>query len=590
MQQVMGRDEPEQSLRVAGAWRVEDLPAFLQDPMLKDATPDQRLLLLNDVLRQAGEEYARRPGFSREQFLEYQSVAKAARERVQEMKTWGETAAGVGGVVADALRGTARGLIATATDTTLLEPDAFLRMDEPLEFRIPLGNVAEQAGHWGNKAGDRAERLLSGDADKDLNEGLAELQRDLETANLPLGDRAALDAWVDNYARRLSAAQASWYEAVQGTEEKFTHKGKEEVMDQAWLQTYSKANGLNAPHNAALLARYLTTQDPQVLKQLTESLKKTPRRAAIERDQQESLDKSQVVNFLTNHMDGGDYAQVMAEAGNPLEIASNLVPLFRGARIASQAGKSALKVAGSAVGSVAADIALESVNLAVENPDAALADYLSNGRDVVAAALGLHGVGMVAGKTGQVMDRTAQDLWGTEGKPSPMDTPAGQPAAGTEKMPSEIHPQAVMEGDGLPGEFSADGQAPGSSRLPGLEPAPTIPGPTLSEGNLSPELRRQMAEKVRSQANQARPGLAGDDVIIVDSVDELLGTDLAREHPFTSEDIAEMMSAEGLYDKKAARASSSPATSGLWQEKPWKRRCPVCCCTSTWATMAWKAC
>ncbi|TDU62082.1 hypothetical protein EI77_04764 [Prosthecobacter fusiformis] len=168
-------------------------------------------------------------------------------------------------------------------------------------------------------------------------------------------------------------------------------------------KTYSKANGLNAPHNAALLARYLTTQDPQVLKQLTESLKKTPRRAAIERDQQESLDKSQVVNFLTNHMDGGDYAQVMAEAGNPLEIVANLVPLLRGARIASQAGKSALKMAGSAVGSVAADIALESVNLAVENPDAALADYLSNGRDVVAAALGLHGAGMVAGKTGQVM-------------------------------------------------------------------------------------------------------------------------------------------------------------------------------------------
>lgn len=45
-----------------------------------------------------------------------------------------------------------------------------------------------------------------------------------------------------------------------------------------------------------------------------------------------------------------------------------------------------------------------------------------------------------------------------------------------------------------------------------------MPGPALSEGNLSPELRKEMAEKVRFQANQARPGLAGDDVVTADGV------------------------------------------------------------------------
>jgi hypothetical protein len=491
LQPVIGRDEPEEKLAAAGRWRVEDLPAFFQDPLLREATPPQRLQLLNDVLAQAGREYADRPGFGKQQYLDYQSVAAAARQQVHEMETWGEKAQGVGRFLMDVGTGALRSTIATAADTTIMEPDAALNPENP-RFRMPLGNVAQQAGHWFDKAGDTADRALSWGADQELDAGLADLQKDLATGNLPLGDHAALNAWVDNYSRRLSQAQAAWYEAVQGTGEKISHKGKDEVMDQAWLQTYARTNGLNAPHNAALLAEYLHTQDPAALDRLTESLKKTPQRARAERDQAQSLQDSSVVNFLTQSLDGGDYAQVMADAGNPLEIASNVVPILRGARAGAKAGGSTLGKLTSAAGSAAADVALEAANLAVENPDAHLADYLASGRDAIAAALGLHGTGMAIGKAAQAVDpaltrmaEAAGEKAGTAlakrlhgdlppGSPPAADPPPNSgPQAPLPDIPlaiSEFNPQILQE---------APSTSPTADPLPqpGIAPPPPVAGP-----------------------------------------------------------------------------------------------------------------
>jgi hypothetical protein len=480
MERAPGRDDAEQNLRVAGAWRVEDLPAFFQDPMLKDSTPEQRQQLLNDVLRQAGAELAHRPGFSRQDYLDYQAVAEAARQRVADMTTWGEKARGIGGVVADVGRSVIRGAIATATDATVADPNALLD-PETSGWRLPFGNVAQQAGYWVDKAADSAETLWTSGAGKELDSGLAGLEKDLAEGNVPLGDRAAFDAWLDAHSARLSQAQAAWYEAAQGTGEKITRNGKEEVMDQDWIQTYSRSNGLNAPHNAALLAEYLNTRDPQVLRQLSESLKKTPRRAAIERDQQESLDKSQVVNFLTG-LTGADYKQAMMEAGNPLEIASNLVPFIRGARTAGKVGGGIARTAGSAAGSVAADLAIEAANLTVENPQATLEDYLVTGRDTVAAALGLHAAGVAAGKVAQGLAPSQKtplpDTASTANTPAPSPQPPSKHAGtGESKPPGTTDPVPPPTAQDMPPGQPEDGP-----------PVPPLADPLLPVSEFNPQV------------------------------------------------------------------------------------------------------
>ena len=402
---VLGSDAPEKRMTAAGQWKVEDLQKFLQDPMLRDATPPQRQQLLNDVLEKAGKDFMNRPDFTQEDYLNYQSLAQQMRQQVEAMTTLVDQVNGLGDVAENIGTGALRSGIALGADITVLEPDAFYHMDEELPFRAPLGNVAKHAGHWFDKLGDSVNRKMAWNADEELEKAMTDLRKDLEEGKIPMGDRAAFETWVKGYSDRLSTAQAQWYEAVQGTDKKITIDGKEQVMDKDWLGTYSKFNSLDSSQHAALLNTFFRTQDPRVLNQLRESLKNTPERVDIEHRQKEDLEKSDVVNFLTQSMGGGGYSEAMKEAGNPLDLASNLVPFLRGARAAGQAGSGISKIARGVAGSVAANAAMEAMNMMVENPEATLEDYRAAGRDMLATSLGMHALGAASAKTEQALEK-----------------------------------------------------------------------------------------------------------------------------------------------------------------------------------------
>ena len=129
-------------------------------------------------------------------------------------------------------------------------------------------------------------------------------------------------------ARDLTAAQTRWYQAVQGTEDVGEGSADTPVRtatDEALLiEAYARSNSLLHPRNAALMGEFIKTRNPEVWDQLVGNLKKTPQRAQTEADQAQSLAESQIVNFLTQNMGGGDYAEHMIAAGDPILPANHL--------------------------------------------------------------------------------------------------------------------------------------------------------------------------------------------------------------------------------------------------------------------------
>ncbi len=289
--------------------------------------------------------------------------------------------------------GIARPIIATATDTSAFEPDG--------TPRVPLGNVAEQAGYWTEKAGDTTKGYLPWNlpARWRLGNDLEALHQDLLNGSFPLNDRAKLEEWLAQRSKALTESQKNWYEAVQGKADTSTDKGLAQHI-------YTHANSLLNPVNAELVSKFIQTRDPEVWKELHRNLTRTPERAETEQAQQKSLDESQIVNFMTKNYGGGDYAEHMKSAGDPIEIASNLIPMVRGLRAgkaaaeaAVLAGKSTLKGSAAAIAkSAAINLGTGGVQTLVENPDATFADLAQAGKENIATALGLHAVGHVAGK------------------------------------------------------------------------------------------------------------------------------------------------------------------------------------------------
>lgn len=261
--------------------------------------------------------------------------------------------------------------------------------------------MAEQAGYWGQKAKDTLHGFLpeARAAKSKLGSDLDSLHQDLINGNFPLNDRAKLDEWLAARSKGLTDSQKAWYEAVQGKPDTSTDKGLSQHI-------YTHANSLLNPANAELMSKFIQTRDPAVWDELHRNLTRTPQRAETEQAQQKSLEESQIVNFMTKNYGGGDYAEHMQSAGNPIDIASNLLPMVRGLRAgkaaaeaAVLAGKSTLKGSAAAIAkSAAINLGTGGVQTLVENPDATFAELAQAGKENIATALGLHAVGHVAGK------------------------------------------------------------------------------------------------------------------------------------------------------------------------------------------------
>jgi hypothetical protein len=382
-----------QTLLPGGKWTVEDLEKLHENPVFAKATQTERDAVMNHVIGQSFTDYSHRPGFDQAAYQRFNQIAQQARDRSAALKTWSDTGSDALNFGGNVVGGVVRPVIATATDSSLVDPDN--------EWRVPFGNVAEQAGYWGQKAKDTLHGFLPAAraANSKLGSELESLHQDLINGNFPLNDRTKLDEWLAARSKGLTDSQKAWYEAVQGKPDTSTDKGLSQHI-------YTHANSLLNPANAELVSKFIQTRDPAVWDELHRNLTRTPQRAETEQAQQKSLEESKIVNFMTQNYGGGDYAEHMQSAGNPIDIASNLLPMVRGLRAgkaaaeaAVLAGKATAKGSAAALAkSAALNLGIGGVQTLVENPDATFADLAQAGKENIATALGLHAVGHVAGK------------------------------------------------------------------------------------------------------------------------------------------------------------------------------------------------
>ena len=381
------------TLLPGGRWTEEDLAKAHENPVFAKATQAERDAVMNDIIGRSFAHASTRPGFDQAAYQRFHQTAQQTRDKSAALKTWWDTGSDAKNFGGNVIAGVARPIIATATDSSLKDPNN--------EWRVPFGNVGEQAGYWGQQAKDLGQRWLpeSHAASSKLDSNLESLRQDLIHGNFPVNDRAKLEEWLAQRSKGLTEDQKGFYEAVQGKPDLGTDQGMAQHI-------YTHSNTLLHPGNAELMGKFMQTHDPAVWKELHQNLTRTPQRAETDRAQNKSLEESQMVDFMTKNYGGGDYKEHMKSAGNPIDIASNFIPAIRGLRAgkaaaeaAALAGKTTLKTSVSALGkSALINLGTGTLQTLVENPDANFADLAQAGKENIATALGLHAAGHVVGK------------------------------------------------------------------------------------------------------------------------------------------------------------------------------------------------
>lgn len=350
---------------------ADDIPGLIESPDFAALPHEQRLTIAEDALASGAQSMAGK--WDKDTYQKWGQFAQTVRGQVAGMEGFGDAAKHYGGVVLDAGRGMARMAVAAAGDLSATNPDGSLRM--------PGGNILQQGGYWLKKAADSADVMTSGDRTA-LDTELETLKKDLDEGNMPLDDPAKLGDWVEARASKVSQAQKSWYDSAEGTD---------------YPAGYEETNGLLNPDHAALLSRYLQTRDPAVWDSLTKGLARTPRRSAIEFSQQEALQRSPIVSFMSEAL-GTDYGEAMAGAGDPLLLALTALPLARGAAGAlGVTERTGVQVAKGFAKSGAIAGGLGVAEQAVAEPGSSWDDYKRAAKDMLAVGLGFHGIGEAAG-------------------------------------------------------------------------------------------------------------------------------------------------------------------------------------------------
>ena len=286
------------TLMPGGRWTVEDLAKAHENPVFAKATQAERDAVMNDIIGRSFAHASTRPGFDQAAYQRFHQTAQQAREKSAALKTWWDTGSDAYNFGGNVIAGVARPIIATATDSSLKDPNN--------EWRVPFGNVGEQAGYWGQQAKDLGQRWLPGSyaAGSKLDSNLESLRQDLIQGNFPVNDRARLEEWLAQRSKGLTEDQKGFYEAVQVKPDLGTDQGMAQHI-------YTHSNTLLHPGNAELMGKFMQTHDPAVWKELHQNLTRTPQRAETDRAQNKSLEESKMVNFMTNNFGGGDYKEHM---------------------------------------------------------------------------------------------------------------------------------------------------------------------------------------------------------------------------------------------------------------------------------------
>ena len=321
--------------------------------------------------------------------------------------------------------------------------------------------------------------------------------------------------------------------------------GGRTATDEALLiGAYARSNSLLHPRNAALMGEFIKTRNPEVWDQLVANLKKTPQRAQTEAEQARSLAESQIVNFLTQNMGGGDYAEHMIAAGDPIQMASLLVPYLKAGKLIGGAGRTTGGVVREIAKTAMTEMGIESLQTLVENPDAKLSDFEQMSLDYLMGTLGMgamnKGVSKVmralpgnlpvpnekngssgdaaGGAAGTPPDSGAgaQATAAPAGVPKPEKAPAQAAAAEAVPQPDEV-PQAVTAGgdkvemapwEGNPQEVTARPDAPNAPQAVGATPGggASPPGLVAQQGGGQPATDSGSGSSSGGSANSAGGG------------------------------------------------------------------------------------
>lgn len=247
-----------------------------------------------------------------------------------------------------------------------------------------------------------------------LGNELAVLKLDIDAGRVPKDVNGWSD-WLDQRNDRLKQAQTRAYTALEG--------------DTPENRAFAESNSLlGNPRHGALLMDYLQTRDPAVFDELRKNVSLTPGRAKLE-NRQQRLAKDSNLAAVMNATFGEGAGHYIIEAGDPLEVAGNLLPMFKGAKLVKALkGGSKLKAAGEAITGAVGETASELGSQFMDDPTASWDQRLQVAKDAFIGSLGLGGLGAGAQ---MVRDRIV---------PPPVEAADPPASASAERKPSDDLP------------------------------------------------------------------------------------------------------------------------------------------------------
>jgi hypothetical protein len=343
-----------------------DLEPLVDSDEFKALSPQDRGTVLNGALREAHQYVAQNGGWTPERFKDFGTVAAGLRETALS-ESVGEHVGGalstMGNVIKDSVA-----TMATAAAAAVM----------PEDMPFGMSTVGAALGTNMQKLGKSVQSLYT-TSDDILGNELQVLKHEIDAGQVPADGRGWSD-WLDQRNDRMKQAQTKAYTSLEG--------------DTPENRAFAESNSLlGNPRHGALLLDYLQTRDPAVWDELRKNVSMTPGRAKLEK-QQDRIAKDTNLAKAMNAVFGEGAGNYIIEAGDPLEIAGNLLPMFKGAKVVKAIkGGSKLKAVGEAIVGAAGETASELGSQFMDDPNASWNQRLQVAKDAFIGALGLGGLG-----------------------------------------------------------------------------------------------------------------------------------------------------------------------------------------------------
>lgn len=464
----------------------DELPDLVEDPEFLALPFAERQGLLEQGIAESSKWVAENEGWTPETWKGYGEAVKSLRDEVTQGETLGEKAAWVGRTAGTVLKDSAITMGTTAADLVLppIRPKQTGEGNLTAEVVGPGATVGQSVIQGGKKllstAATMGARALS-DTDNELTTELDALRRDIDSGNLPFDDAAKLGTWLTERAEALEPKQSKWYQTAEDWNDD----------EEDTLAAYAAANNLTNPKNTALLATYMQTRDPKVWDALTQEITTGPEAAALKSEDDKLARNSALGQYLKMGL-GPQGANYLTEAGDPFEVAGNLLPLLKGAKAVSKGLTVSQRLREVATGAVG-EVVSEQGSLTVDNPFASWEQRQEVAKETLAGVLGLSGAGAVMGGIARGRTpgtaTTPQEAVGTGPQPNiPQPAPgAGQVSIDGETYtfdPTQITADQVrtLAATGGLQEFLDQGMVRNAFAPPPTDTAPPVPAPADGGG------------------------------------------------------------------------------------------------------------